>query len=147
MRALPRRYSLFFLLVALAVASAHAQTPTVLGYWREPGGSIIRIAQCAQRLCVKIAKLPGGKRALTDLHNPDPKLRNRPLCGMWVGLGFIAIDPRHARDGHLYDPRSGRTYSSEMTADGNLLHLRGYVGLRIFGRTETWVRASPPPPC
>ncbi|HEY7888370.1 MAG TPA: DUF2147 domain-containing protein [Steroidobacteraceae bacterium] len=133
--------------MALAVASAYTQTPTVLGYWREPGGSIIRVAPCPQQLCVEIAKLPAGKHGTTDSHNPDPKLRNRPLCGLWVGAGFIAIDPQHAREGHLYDPRSGRTYSGEMTAEGNLLHLRGYVGLRIFGRTETWVRAAPPPPC
>lgn len=147
MRALSRRCRPLFLCVALAVASAYAQTPTVLGYWREPGGSIIRIAACAQQLCVEIARLPAGRRALTDSHNPDPKLRNRPLCGLWVGTGFIAVGPQHARDGHLYDPRSGRTYSGEMTVEGNLLHLRGYVGLRIFGRTETWVRAAPPPPC
>lgn len=147
MRALLRRHCPFFLLAALAVASAHAQTPTVLGYWREPGGSIIRVAPCAERLCVEIARLPSGKRALIDSHNPDPKLRNRPLCGLWVGADFVATDLQHARDGHLYDPRSGRTYSGEMTADGNLLHLRGYWGLRIFGRTQTWVRAAAPPPC
>ena len=147
MRALPRLCSAFFLCAALATASAHAQTPTVLGYWREPGGSIIRIAPCEQRLCVEIAKLPAGKRAITDARNPDPKLRSRPLCGLWIGAGFVEVDPQHARGGHLYDPRSGRTYSGEMTAEGNLLQLRGYLGWRIFGRTQTWVRASQPPSC
>lgn len=147
MRALPRRSPSLLLFVALAVVAAYAQSATVLGYWREPGGSIIRVAPCNQQLCVEIARLPPGKHAITDAHNPDPKLRNRPLCGLWVGAGFTAIDAQHARHGHLYDPRSGRTYSGEMTAEGNLLHLRGYLGLRLFGRTETWVRAGPPPPC
>ena len=147
MRALLRRYCPFFLCSALAMASARAQTPTVLGYWREPGGSIIRIAPCAQRLCVEIAKLPGVKRAITDAHNPDPRLRNRPLCGLRIGEGFVEVDPQHASGGHLYDPRSGRTYDGEMTADGKFLHLRGYFHLRIFGRTQDWTRASQPPPC
>lgn len=147
MRALTRRCSPFFLCLALAAASAQAQSAAILGYWREPGGSIIRIAPCDRELCVEIARLPHGPHAATDLHNPDPRLRGRALCGLWIGKGFVETDPRHARGGQLYDPRSGRTYSGQMSADGNLLHLRGYVGLPIFGRTQTWVRASQPPPC
>lgn len=149
MRAPPRSHIPFILCAALAVASAYAQTSasTVLGYWREPGGSIIRIAPCNHQLCVEIAWLPARKRAFTDLHNPDPRLRTRPFCGLRIGEGFVEVDPQHARGGRLYDPRSGRTYSGEMTAEGNLLHLRGYIEFRIFGRTQTWVRTSQPPPC
>jgi uncharacterized protein (DUF2147 family) len=147
MRALPKRYFPFILFAALAVAGAHAQTSTVTGYWREPGGSIIRIAPCNHQLCVEIAWLPARKRALTDVRNPDPRLRTRPFCGLRIGEGFVEVDPQHARDGRLYDPRSGHTYGGEMTAEGNLLHLRGYIELRIFGRTQTWVRTSQPPPC
>ncbi|MDE2450145.1 MAG: DUF2147 domain-containing protein [Gammaproteobacteria bacterium] len=148
MRALLRRFNPLMLCAALVAASAYAQTATVLGYWREPRGSIIRIVPCDQRLCIEIAELPPGNRhPAVDGRNPDPKLRTRPLCGLRIGDGFVQVDPQHASGGHLYDPRSGRTYSGEMTADGNLLHLRGYVGLRIFGRTATWARASQPPPC
>ncbi|HZT01984.1 MAG TPA: DUF2147 domain-containing protein [Steroidobacteraceae bacterium] len=147
MRALARRHIPFILCAALAAASAHAQAPTVLGYWREPGGSVILISQCDQALCVRIAMLSSRSPAATDSHNPDPKLRGRPLCGLEIGDGFVKVDAQHARGGHLYDPRTGRTYSGQMTAEGNLLHLRGYVGLPIFGRTATWARASQPPPC
>lgn len=142
-----RWYALLFLGAALAAAGPYARAPGILGYWREPGGSVIRITPCDQRLCVAIAALSARSRAVSDAHNPDPKLRNRPLCGLRIGEGFVEVDPQHASGGHLYDPKSGRTYSGEMTADGSLLHLRGYWGLRIFGRTETWVRTSPPPPC
>ena len=130
-----------------AAASAYAQTPAVRGYWRTPSGGIIRIAPCGHELCVEIAKLPPGDHPLTDTHNPDPKLRQRSLCGLRIGAGFVEVDPQHARSGHLYDPRSGHTYSGQMTAEGNLLRLRGYIGLPVFGRTETWVRASKPPAC
>ena len=147
MRPLRRRPFLFALcaVLAAAAASAYAQTATVLGYWREPGGSVIRIAPCDHELCVEIARLRTGAHHFTDGRNPDPRLRNRPLCGLRIGAGFVQVDPQHARGGHLYDPRSGRTYRGEMTAAGNLLHLRGYIGLPIFGRTATWVRASQPP--
>ena len=144
MQAPALRSLLVILCVALAAASAHAQTPALLGYWREPGGSIIRVVACSRQLCVQIAQLPAANHRVTDSRNPDPRLRSRPLCGLRIGAGFVQIDPQHARDGHLYDPRNGRTYSGAMTAEGNFLHLRGYVGLRIFGRTQTWARTSQP---
>lgn len=131
----------------LAASSAAAQAPTVLGYWREPGGSVIRIAPCDRELCVVIVRLSAGNHPVTDVRNPDPRLRNRPLCGLQIGSGFVEVDPQHAHDGLLYDPRSGRTYSGRMTAEGNLLQLRGYVGLPMFGRTQTWMRAAPTAPC
>jgi len=136
-----------FVLCALAAASAHARIPTVLGYWREPGGAVILITPCGQHLCVEIARVAAGNHPVTDVRNPDPRLRTRPLCGLRIGADFSQVDPQHARGGHLYDPRSGRTYNGQMTAEGNLLQLRGYVGLPMFGRTQTWVRSAPPPPC
>lgn len=147
MRARPRWRSLLASCAALAAAAAYAGTPTVLGYWREPGGSIILIAPCDRQLCVEIVRVSSGNHLATDTHNPDPKLRARPLCGLRIGDGFVEIDAQHAGGGHLYDPKSGRTYSGRMMAEGNLLHLRGYVGLAVFGRTETWERTSRPPPC
>ncbi len=131
----------------MTVASASGQTPSVLGYWRTPSGAVVLIAPCGQNLCAEIAALSPGKHPLTDTLNPDPELRNQPLCGLRIGEGFVEVDPQHARGGRLYDPKSGRTYSGQMTAEGNLLQLRGYLGLPIFGRSETWVRASRPPPC
>lgn len=131
----------------MAVASAYAQAPTVRGYWRTPSGAVVRITPCGRKLCVAIAALAGSDHPATDSHNPDPRLRARPLCGLRIGQGFVQIDPQHARGGHLYDPKNGRTYSGEMTAEGNRLELRGYVGLPLFGRTETWLRASKPAPC
>jgi len=146
MRTFSRRFATF-ILCALAAAGAYAQTPTVLGYWREPGGSVILIDSCGHQLCVEIAKVAAGNHPIADARNPDPRLRERPLCGLRIGAGFVEVDPQHARGGHLYDPRNGRTYNGQMTADGNLLRLRGYVGLPMFGRTQTWIRASAPPPC
>lgn len=147
MRSPPRHFLPGLLCAALAASTAAAQGPTVLGYWREPGGSVIRIAPCDRELCVEIIGLSAGNHPVTDLRNPDPRLRNRPLCGLRIGSGFVEVDPQHARSGHLYDPRSGRTYSGQMTAEGNFLQLRGYIGLPMFGRTQTWVRAPPAAPC
>ncbi len=120
--------------------SLHAANATVRGYWREPSGSVIRVAPCGPALCMEIVALPPGPHPTTDVRNPKQNLRKRPLCGLRIGEGMIERDSGHADSGHLYDPKSGHTYRGSLATDGDLLKLRGYVGLKIFGRTETWMR-------
>ncbi len=140
------RYSIWSALCAvLGTSDLHAGSALVLGYWREPAGAIIRIATCGPRLCADLVALPPGPHPSTDVRNPDPALRARPLCGLRIGEGFIERDSRHADGGHLYDPKSGRTYRGSMIADDDRLRLRGYLGLRIFGRTELWIRVQGAP--
>jgi uncharacterized protein (DUF2147 family) len=57
-----------------------------------------------------------------------------------IGRGFHLADSSHADGGQLYDPKSGKTYSGSMASDGDSLKLRGYVGIKLFGRTEVWTR-------
>jgi uncharacterized protein (DUF2147 family) len=112
------------------------------GYWQEPSGAVIQIAPCAEGLCLMIVALSSGNHPHVDLHNPDVNLRGRPLCGLRIGRDFTQSDSQHADGGHLYDPKSGRTYSGSITAEGNTLELRGYFGIKWLGRTETWTRVG-----
>jgi len=45
--------------------------------------------------------------------------------------------------GKIYDPKSGKTYSAkaEMT-NNNTLALRGFIGIALAGRTDTWIRTT-----
>jgi uncharacterized protein (DUF2147 family) len=125
-----------------ASSSAPAANAGLRGFWQEPSGAVIQIAQCAQGLCLTIVALLPGDHPHTDVHNPDEKLRGRALCGLRVGQGFTQTDSQHAEGGHVYDPRSGQTYSGTMAAQGNRLKLRGYLGIELLGRTETWTRVG-----
>ena len=135
----------FALCALLGTTNLHAASATVRGYWREPSGAVIRIAPCGARLCMDIVALPPHRHAFADVRNPNPRLRARLLCGLRIGEGFIERDSRHADGGHLYDPKSGHIYRGSMSSDGDLLELRGYVGLKLFGRTETWMRLHEAP--
>jgi uncharacterized protein (DUF2147 family) len=137
---------MIWLSLASAAMQASGSVPAadagVRGFWQEPSGAVIRIAQCAQGLCLTIVALSPGDHPHTDVQNPDEKLRGRPLCGLRIGQGFSPSDSQHAAGGHIYDPKSGRTYSGSMTAQGNTLRLRGYLGFEWLGRTESWTRVG-----
>ena len=130
------------LLLLSSAGSAHDHG--VFGYWREPGGSVIHVATCGSDVCATLVALSKSAPSTVDGKNPDVALRNRPLCGLRIGDGFQSSGDK-AEGGHLYDPKSGKTYKGSMTAKGNELDLRGYVGIKAFGRSETWTRLNEAP--
>jgi len=76
-----------------------------------------------------------------DSKNPDPKLRNRDLVGLVILQDFVFEGKNTWSDGTIYDPKDGKTYSCKLTLTSiNKLNVRGYVGISLFGRTETWTR-------
>lgn len=79
---------------------------------------------------------------MIDGHNPDPALRTRPVCRMYIGTSFRLEDANHGEDGRIYDPASGKTYKSAISSDGNTLSVRGYIGFKAIGRSEIWKRTS-----
>lgn len=132
----------------LLFASSHARAQNgVLGTWTEPTGSSIAIEHCASGICLRLVSISRKAPTQTDDRNPDPALRHRALCGLLIGSGFHLAGEDKAEGGTLYDPKSGKTYKGAMTRVGNELHLRGYVGLKLFGATETWVASSHPADC
>lgn len=152
------RLLLCFLLLTSATALA-AAPGGVLGYWLTPDQSIVHIAPCgaapgtsAPPVCLTVFKIsPTAPTAangkLTDQQNPDASLRPRALCGLMIGTGFQQTDPSHLTGGKLYDPNTGRTYSGTIVSDGDTLHLHGFIGISLFGRTEIWHRTSAIPSC
>lgn len=127
-------------LVALFAATPAFAAPTpITGRWLTDGGkAIVDVAPCGAQLCGRIARVvkvvPG--RPTTDVNNPDTALRGRPIVGLSILSGFTPAKDRWK--GHIYDPESGRTYRSELTATGNVLKVKGCYG--PFCRSQNWTR-------
>lgn len=78
-----------------------------------------------------------------DDRNPDPHMRDRPLLGLRIMYGFAYNDDNKWTGGRIYDPNNGKTYKCKLELnDDGTLRVRGYVGISLFGRTETWARSD-----
>lgn len=135
-----------------SMALAASANEELRGLWidhKEPEKQKVAvwIEDCNGALCGRIywmrKPLNREGKPKVDVHNPDPNLRERPLCGLRVLSGFKRTDEITWTDGQIYSPSDGITFSStiKMEREG-ALKIRGYVGISLFGKTLEWVRPT-----
>lgn len=130
-------------MLLLASASLSADSASVEGRWlTQEGDGWIRLAIVGESLEGSIVGSPtGDEEREFDDRNPDPELRNRRLQGLTIMTGFTYGGNGRWKGGRVYDPNTGKTYKCTVTLlDANTLKLRGYIGVSLFGRSETWTR-------
>ena len=73
---------------------------------------------------------------------------NKPLIGLQV-LKDHVLNKSHTDEwinGSILDPKNGKTYhcNIRLVDAGRKLNVRGFLGLPLFGRTQTWVKLTEP---
>ena len=134
-------------LFALVLLSAPALAdPSALGVWAtEEEKSHVEIYTCGEQLCGRIIWLneplnEAGTEKL-DINNEDESMRERPIVGLEILTSFVAAGEDKWKKGRIYNPEDGDTYKCKMELkDPNTLKVRGFVGISILGKTQTWTR-------
>ncbi len=135
-----------------APARAHAADASPLGRWTtiddnsHKPRAIVEISEHEGLLSGRIVQLfrdPG--------EDPNPRCKDcvgtrhdQPVLGMTILWNLH----RHGdawEGGEILDPEEGSTYRCKLlpAGDGSKLEVRGFIGISLLGRTQTWERATP----
>jgi uncharacterized protein (DUF2147 family) len=134
------------LALTLIFTSAFANEEIVAGRWLSgDGDGWIDVSIGSDGISGRIAGSPNDDpdRSRFDIKNPDPALRSRSLLGIDIFSNFEFNGHNKWKGGTIYDPNSGKTYRCIITlVDESTLKVRGYLGVPMLGRTETWSRVQ-----
>jgi uncharacterized protein (DUF2147 family) len=141
--------ALFFAATLMMASSLAAAAGSPVGTWRsiddktKQERSIIRITE-------ENGELKGVVEKVFDQPGDDPahlckeckdELKDKPIVGMTILRG-LKKDGHAWAGGEILDPKNGKTYRCKMTLseDGKILNVRGFIGISLIGRTQTWLR-------
>jgi len=136
----PRRVLAVVIAILIPVFPLSSVKATEVGspvrYWlTESGDGVIEITRCENALCGQIVGIDRAAEAPipTDVHG-------RPECGLTI-IEHEVPTSRGLWTGSITDPRDGTTYGADLWLDNaDRLHVRGYLGIPLFGQTQTWTR-------
>jgi uncharacterized protein (DUF2147 family) len=136
------RKTIAFLVFGLGAAEAQTQTP--YGTWKaNDGEAAVRVAPCGDGVCGTIVALsepndPATGRPKTDVNNPDPSLRAKPIIGLTMMR--VRADGPNVWRGTVYNGQDGRIYAATLAVAGETLQVRGCVLGGIICRTQVWTK-------
>lgn len=139
-------------LAALTAPAADATGVTAVGLWLTiddntgKARSHVRIYEHDGAVFGRIEKIIiPGKSDKCGLCTDERK--DQPALGLVIIRHMKASTdhPNGWAGGDVLDPEKGAVYSSRMTLsdDGQTLQVRGFIGISLFGRTQTWQRVKP----
>ncbi len=137
------------LIAALMSSATYADDASPVGLWKnidDVSGkprALIRITESDGILQGSIEKVFPGPN---EDQNPkcekcEGENKDAPVIGLVILTGLVKDGDEYA-DGQILDPDSGNVYSSNVRLidSGKKLSVRGYIGMPILGRSQTWVR-------
>lgn len=131
------------MLVSVQLLYAQSNSDAIVGEWvNEKGDAKFKIYKASNsKYYGKVIWGTGGESK--DVNNPDPNLRSREVVGLVILKDFTFEGKDKWGSGTIYDPKNGKTYSCMLTLkSAKKLDVRGYVGVSLFGRTETWTKIN-----
>jgi uncharacterized protein (DUF2147 family) len=144
--------ALFCLLGGFA-ASVFAQASSPAGLWKtiddntKREKSFVRIVDTGGVFTGKVEKIvdPDSPKDAVCKDCTDER-KDKPILGMTIirNMKQSSDDKTVFEGGDILDPNNGKVYQSKMKLvdNGTKLEVRGFIGISLLGRTQTWIRAE-----
>jgi uncharacterized protein (DUF2147 family) len=138
----------FLTLLFIAVAGIFSAQAQVTGKWKtiddETGEakSIVEIYEHNGKIYGKVVEILNPAKKKAKCVNCKGADKDKPIEGLVIIKG-LTKDGDEYTDGEILDPNKGKLYSCTITLDGkDKLNVRGYMGISLLGRTQTWHRVK-----
>ena len=138
-----------FLLLFFFGASVNAQT--ISGKWKtiddetNEEKSIVQIWKSKDGLFYgKIMKIYDESKKdnlCTKCDKKDERYMKKVL-GMKIIMKMKKTGKNEWTGGTILDPNNGSVYKCKISREGNNLLVRGFIGISLIGRTQTWLPAE-----
>ena len=137
---------------ALSVVAhlALAQTSPV-GLWKtiddetKAEKSQVRISDAGGVLTGKIEKIAEAGKQDSKCEKCTDERKDKPVLGMLIIRNAKAdADKEYWEGGDILDPSNGKVYKLRLKPvdGGKKLEVRGFIGVALLGRTQTWLRVE-----
>jgi uncharacterized protein (DUF2147 family) len=149
----PFRAAALGLAFAFASGLAAAQTASPAGLWKtvddstKKEKSLVRIVETNGVYTGKVEKVidPDSPKDAVCKDCTDER-KDQPVVGMTIirNMKQSTGDKTVFEGGDILDPNNGKVYSAKLTLvdGGRKLDVRGYIGMPMLGRTQTWQRVE-----
>ncbi len=139
--------------LAGSVFAAAAQATSPAGVWRtiddntKKDKSLVRIVESGGVYTGKVEKIvdPDAPKDAVCKDCTDDR-KDKPILGMTIikNMKQSASDKGVFEGGEILDPKNGKVYKSKLklVEGGTQLDVRGYIGMPLLGRTQTWTRVE-----
>jgi uncharacterized protein (DUF2147 family) len=140
----------FIALAMACAASAVLAQSTPVGLWKtidddgKTEKSLVRINEAGGVLSGTVEKIFDAAKAAEVCQKCTDERKDKPVAGMTIIRGAKPGDDGIWAGGDILDPNNGKVYKLHLKPvdGGKKLEVRGYVGMPLLGRTQTWIRAE-----
>lgn len=136
-----------------ATRGAPAQTTSPAGFWstvsdiRGGPSGMVEIREVDGQYVGVIRGIPADAGPQDSICTKCPgELKGQRIVGMQIMHNMRPTGNNEWGGGEILDPQSGKTYRAKMALadNGRKLVVRGYIGISLFGRSQTWLRLPDP---
>lgn len=134
----------FLLFLIFGISQMYSQT--VIGKWKtiddktNQAKSIVEIYESNGKIYGKVIEIFNEAKRHNTCTKCEGADKNKPVLGLVIIKGLLK-DGEEYSGGKILDPESGSLYKCMIKAIGKeKLEVRGYMGISLIGRSQTWIR-------